>query len=103
MKKFLIAASLVLIVSSCATIARYSIEDSLRNIGIPAARADCMGGQLKDRLSDDDLQDLARYLSGLSKSETPGEALDAMLKIDNARAVGAISASAISCAFAPKK
>ncbi len=102
MKKIIVIMGLALLVSACASIARYSIEDSLRNIGIPAKRADCMGGQLKDRLSDDDLQDLARYLSGLSKSETPGEALDAMLKIDNARAVGAISASAISCAFAPK-
>ncbi len=89
-------------VGACATIAQRSIEDSLRHIGIPDRRADCMGSQLRDRLNDKDLRDLAKYLSTLSRSETPHEALEAMVKIDNAAAAGAITASAISCAFAPK-
>lgn len=88
--------------AACATIARYSIEDSLKDIGIPAKTASCMGEQLKDRLSDDDLQTLADHLSTLSRSETAGGALDATLEIDNLTIVGAITASSISCAFAPK-
>ena len=101
MRTFLLATASLLIISGCATIAKYSIKDDLIEIGIPANKAGCMADQLEERLDDDDLQDLARYMDGLSRAGTPGEALDALLKVDNPQAAGAITASGISCVFAP--
>jgi uncharacterized protein YceK len=90
------------LISGCTTVAKYSIRDNLIDIGIPENKADCMADQLEERLDSDDLQELARYMSGLSRADTPGEALDELLKVDNPQAVGAITASGISCLFAPR-
>ena len=99
LKLSVLAASLLL--TACATTAALTIEDRLRDIGIPADKAGCMADQLKERLATEDLQELARYMSGLSRADSAGEALDELLKIRNPRAVGAITQSGISCLFAP--
>lgn len=91
-----------LALSACVTVAKYTIKDDLMDIGIPERRAECMANQLDERLSDDDLKELASYTRSLERSDTPGQALDALLQIRNPRAVGAITASGISCAFAPR-
>ena len=88
-------------ITGCATVAQARIEDNLRDIGIPEGKADCMGDQLRERLDTDQLQALADHLATLNRSDSAGEALDAVIEVDDAGIVGAVTASAISCAFAP--
>jgi hypothetical protein len=91
------AALAAIVLASCATAAKVTLNDRFRSIGLSAEMADCMVDDLDDRLSDDDLRDLARYASGLSRADSPGQAVDALLKFDNPRAVAAIGRAAFSC------
>ena len=88
--------------SACVTAATMTIENRLEQIGMSPEIAGCMAGQLRDRLSSEDLQDVARYTVGLSRAETSRQALEALARIDNPRAVAAIGASGVSCIFAPR-
>ncbi|NWG93215.1 MAG: hypothetical protein HXY21_12035 [Parvularculaceae bacterium] len=90
------ALSLTLAVS-CATSAKMTLNDRFKAIGLSAEMADCMVDDLDDRLSDEDIRDLARYAAGLSRADTPGQAVDALLEFDNPRAVAAIGRAAFSC------
>ena len=101
MKKFLVALGGVVFLASCSTVSQYRIEDSLKDIGVPPNKAECIGGQLRDRLDSKELGELADFLTDLAKADSAGEGLDATLEIDNPAIVGAITASGISCAFAP--
>ncbi len=105
MRAFLVGISTMIItalaLSGCVTVAKYTIKDNLVDMGFSPGKASCMADQLEERLSDEDIQDLARYTAGLSRADSPGQALDALMKVDNARAAGAITASGISCLFAP--
>jgi len=89
------AASLGL--SACATAALYTLEDRFRAIGIPAGTAECMVTELDDRLSNDDIQDLARYTVNLSRADSTLGAIRSLMNIDNPRAVAAVGRSGISC------
>lgn len=91
------AALAFVMLVSCATAARATLNDRFRAIGLSADMADCMVDDLDDHLDDEDLQDLARYTVGLSRADTPGEAIDSLLRIDNPRAVAAIGRAAFSC------
>ncbi|MGE0408768.1 MAG: hypothetical protein AB7P23_05840 [Amphiplicatus sp.] len=82
---------------SCATLARATLEDRLQAIGIPAGTAECMVDDLGERLSEDDLQDLARYTLRLSRAETTAAAVRSLMEIDNPRAVAAVGRSAAAC------
>ncbi|MEM9170234.1 MAG: hypothetical protein AAGC56_11335 [Pseudomonadota bacterium] len=86
--------------ASCATAARYTIEDRLAALGLSDNQAECMGRELSDRLSSDDLQDVARYTLTLSRADTPGGVVDALRGIDNPRAFTAIGQSGLACIFA---
>jgi hypothetical protein len=92
-----LAALSLVFLASCATAARATLKDRFRAIGLSADMADCMVDELDERLDDRDLQDLARYTVGLSRADTPLEAVESLLRIDNPRAVVAIGASAFSC------
>lgn len=85
------------LVASCATTARATLMDRFQAIGLSKELAGCMVDDLDDRLDDDDLRDLARYASGLSRADDPRQAIDRLLKIDNPRAVAAIGGAAFSC------
>jgi len=87
----------VLTLTACATAARLTLQDRFRAIGIPAATADCMVGELEQRLSADDIQDLARYTVSLARSDSTLAAIRSLMTIDNPRAVTAIGASGVSC------
>ena len=94
----LISAALALaLLASCATAARVTLNDRFRAIGLSAKMADCMVDDLDQRLDNRDLQDLARYTVGLSRADTPLEAVESLMKIDNPRAVAAIGRAAFSC------
>jgi hypothetical protein len=94
------AASLclgLLFLAGCATGARFTLRDRFESIGIPPRMAECMVDDLDDRLSNEDLRDLARFTVGLSRADTPLGAIDSLLEIDNPRAVAAIGRAAFSC------
>lgn len=94
----LISAALALaLLASCATAARVTLNDRFRAIGLSAKMADCMVDDLDQRLDNRDLQDLARYTVGLSRADTPLEAVESLMKIDNPRAVAAIGRAAFGC------
>jgi hypothetical protein len=87
----------VLMIAGCATAARYTLQDRFRAIGLPAQTADCMVGELEQRLSSEDVQDLARYTLQLSRADSTLSAIRLLMGIDNPRAVTAIGRSGISC------
>ncbi len=96
-RTMLLALAGVLTVTACATAARLTLQDRFRAIGIPAATADCMVDELEQRLSAEDVQDLARYTVGLARANTTAAAIRSLMAIDNPRAVTAIGASGITC------
>ncbi len=91
------AAMAFAMLASCATAAKMTLNDRFRAIGLSGDMADCMVDDLDARLDDNDMRDLARYTVGLARADTPGEAVDSLLRIDNPRAVAAIGGAAFSC------
>jgi len=87
----------LLVIAGCATAARYTLQDRFRAIGIPAGTADCMVDDLEQRLSGEDVQDLARYTLQLSRAESTFAAVQSLMRIDNPRAVTAVGRSAVGC------
>lgn len=83
--------------AACATAARETLENRFEAIGLSPKMASCMVADIDERLSDDDMRDLARYTVGLSRADTPGKAIDQLLAFDNPRAVAAIGRAAFSC------
>jgi hypothetical protein len=97
MRRIMSAALGALMLAGCATAARYTLQDRFRAIGMPADTADCMVDELDERLSSEDLQDLAQYTVRLSRADTTMAAIRSLMTIDNPRAVTAIGASGVSC------
>ena len=91
------AALAAVMMASCATAARYTLQDRFRAIGIPGDTADCMVDELEDRLSSEDIQDLARYTLELTRADSTFAAIRSLMRIDNPRAVKAVGASGVSC------
>jgi|GEM_PF-1106724 len=91
------AMAALLLVIGCASAVRYTLQDRFRAIGIGAETADCMVDDLEQRLSQDDLQDLARYTFELSRADSTLGAIRSLMTIDNPRAVTAIGKSGVSC------
>jgi len=83
--------------TACASVATATLENRFQAIGIPAGTADCMVGDLSENLSNDDLQDLARYTVGLSRANSTAAAIQSLLNIDNPRAVVAVGKAGFSC------
>jgi hypothetical protein len=81
----------------CATLARETLLDRFQAIGIPERTAFCMVDDLEDRLSEDDLNDLARYTLRISRADSTMEAVEELMRIDNPRAVQAVGLSAVEC------
>lgn len=97
MQRLIFAALAAATAAGCATAARYTLQDRFRAIGIPADIADCMVDELDERLSNEDLEDLARYTVRLTRADTTTAAIRSLMKIDNPRAVTAVGASGVSC------
>ncbi len=97
MQKLILAAAAFMMLGACATAARYTLQDRFRAIGIPADTADCMVDELDDRLSNEDVQDLARYTVQLTRANSTLAAIRSLMNIDNPRAVAAVGASGVSC------
>lgn len=99
MRSLIAAASLGLIASACVTSPVADIERSFIEFGLSPERAECLAYELKERLDREDLRDVADYVSSLNNVTSPGEALDALISIDNPRAAAAIGRAGIDCAF----
>jgi hypothetical protein len=97
MQRIVSAALAAIMLVGCATAARVTLADRFRAIGIPADTSDCMVDELDERLTSEDLQDLARYTVRLSRADTTMAAIRSLMTIDNPRAVTAIGASGVSC------
>jgi len=97
MQRSILAALAIMMVAGCATAARYTLQDRFRAIGLPAGTADCMVDELDQRLSSDDLQDLAQYTLRLARADSTMGVIRSLMTIDNPRAVTAIGASGVSC------
>ena len=89
--------AILLLAVGCATAVRYTLQDRFRAIGIAGETADCMVGELEKQLSQDDLQDLARYTFELTRADTSLAAIRALMTIDNPRAVTAVGKSSVTC------
>jgi len=96
-RRIICAAAAAIFLSSCATAARYTLQDRFRAIGIPSQTADCMVDELDQRLTDEDLQDLARYTLRLARADSTLAAVRSLMTIENPRAVTAVGRSAVSC------
>lgn len=83
--------------AGCATVAKVTLEDRFKAIGIPEGTAVCMVDDLGERLTDEDLQDLARYSLNVARQDSTFGAVRALMNIDNPRAVTAIGKSAGGC------
>ncbi|NNE41720.1 MAG: hypothetical protein HKN14_12480 [Marinicaulis sp.] len=97
LKNIVLSIVCAAMVASCATAARYTLQDRFRAIGLPPDIADCMVDELDQRLTDEDLQDLARYTFNVARQDTTLNAIQALMEIDNPRAVTAIGRSGVSC------
>lgn len=86
-----------LFLAGCASLATETLENRLQAIGVPAGTATCMATDLKGNLSTDDVIDLTRYTFTLSRVDSVAAAIDALLQIDNPRAVRAIGQAGFSC------
>lgn len=95
--KAILGALTMLMLAGCATAARYTLQDRFRAIGLPESTADCMVDELDQRLSSEDLQDLAQYTVRLARADSTMAAIRSLMKIDNPRAVTAIGSSGVSC------
>lgn len=96
----LIAVASLCAASACATITPASrVKSQLISLGVSEPRAECLTGELKGRLERSDLNDVANFLEELNRAQTPGSALDALLKIDNPRAAAAVASAGVACAF----
>ena len=100
MKKHFAAAGAVLALTACAGLSpRADVERSFVDFGLSPSRSACLAGELDERLDGDDMRNVAAYVSGLSGAASPGQALDALINIENPRAAAAIGAAGLSCAF----
>ncbi len=90
----------MLLVSACATVSpRAELEDRFVEFGLSEERAACLADELDERLDRDDLADVSDYIAGLNDVDSAGAALDALLRIENPRAVSAIGGASLACAF----
>lgn len=94
MAAVLIGAGLL---GACATVARVTLEDRFQAIGLPEGAAVCMVDDLDQRLSDEDLQYLARYTLQLSRADTALGAVHALMTIDRPGIVAAVGRAGLTC------
>ncbi len=94
------AAGAGLALMACASLSpRADVEQSFVDFGLSPARSACLAEELDERLDSGDMRNVAQYVAGLNAAASPGQALDALIDIDNPRAAAAIGAAGISCAF----
>ena len=97
----LVALTLALL-TGCATVATATIENRLVDLGLSERRAGCMADELDARLDDEDMTKLARHAITLSRSDSPGEVVDALAGVDDFGITRAVVASGTACLFSAR-
>lgn len=85
--------------AACATSPAGRIESRLLNIGIDAKNARCLANELDAKLDRSELTAVADFLDGLDRSDSPGEAIDALLSIDDPGAAAGVARAGFACAL----
>ena len=90
---------LVLLIASCATSGTSRLQQQFIAIGLSPDRAECLVGELSERLNRKDIKEISGFLDGVNRAQTAGETLDAVLAMDNAAVTKAMASSGVACAF----
>lgn len=83
--------------AACATGGH--IEGQLKELGVSAQKADCVAGKLTDKLDRQDQKAVTSFLDDLIASNSPGNTLDALLRIENPRVAAVMTTASVTCAF----
>ncbi|MBI1364969.1 MAG: hypothetical protein GC153_03320 [Alphaproteobacteria bacterium] len=83
--------------ASCVTVARATLQNRFEALGIPQNTSSCMVDELDRSLSDQELQQLARFSVELSRSETTLAAIRSLMRIDNSNIAAAVGQAGVSC------
>ncbi len=99
MNRLIIAgAALAAGLASCAS-PKGAVRSELVELGLSDNRAACVAEEFSARLEPADVKAVANFLKELNKSESAGNALDALLRIDNPRAAAVAPIAGVSCAI----
>jgi len=94
------ALAAAFLMTACASLSpRAALVENFIDFGLSRDRSVCLADELSDRLDRDDLVDIADYVGGLNVAESPGDALEALVRIENPRAAAAVARAGILCAF----
>lgn len=100
MPRFAAIICAIFIIAACATVSpRARIENRFVEFGLSEGRAHCLAENLDKHLDRSDLAAVADFVGDLNQATSAGEALDALLGIDNPRAAAAIARASVACAF----
>ena len=97
MIRFIVAATLLVSASACATAAKYTLNDRFQAIGISPDNAACMVDRLDDTLTNDEINDLAKYTLRVSRAPSTAAAIEELLKFDNTRVVAEVGKAGFAC------
>ncbi|MGV6820553.1 MAG: hypothetical protein ACWA5T_08665 [Parvularcula sp.] len=95
-RSFAIATAL-LAVSACATVATFTIENRLQELGLSQRSASCMADELDQQLNDRQLTDFARFTVTLTKRDNPLLVLDSLKSINDPDIQRAVATSGLIC------
>jgi len=95
-----IALVLLIFATACASASpRGRIESRLLKVGVDGDTANCLASEMSDKLDREELNAVADFLDGIERSDSPGQALDALLAIDDPSAAAGVARAGISCAL----
>ncbi len=85
--------------AACASGPRARLEGQLVKAGVDVATAECLAFELNERLDREEVNSISTFLDGLDRSQSPGDALDALLSIDDPRAAAGVARAGVTCAL----
>ncbi len=97
--RFCVALCAAAALAACASGPEARIANQLMALGFAPKRADCVAGELGERLDNRSLNNVARALDGLNDAGSPGDVLQALGALDDASAARAVGGAAFACAL----
>jgi len=99
MPRFLLMLTAFALAACATTGSRSTIAKRFEDFGLSSARANCLAAELDEDLDRSEMADVANFIGGLNEATSAGQALDALLDIDNPQIATAIAGASIACAF----
>lgn len=96
MKKLILACA-ALAMTGCATVATFTIENRLMELGLSQKNASCMADGLEDRLNDSQLTDFAQFTVGLSKPKSTLALFNTLKSINDPDIARAVGITGVAC------